>query len=99
MDITVLLAVILVGIVTTAAVESRMGRLDRRIRHLERKLDLLLEHWQVRDDDPRLAEVTALMRQGQDIAAIRKYRTITGADLLEAKQAVDRMNRGPGEAQ
>ncbi|MFE6287433.1 hypothetical protein [Streptomyces sp. NPDC057877] len=91
MSTAMLVVIALIGIVTLVTVESRSSRLDRRIRALDRKVDLLLEHLQIRNDDPQLAEVAALARDGQDVAAIRKYREITGAGLLEAKQAVDRM--------
>ncbi|MFH8487256.1 hypothetical protein [Streptomyces longisporoflavus] len=91
MNTVMLVVIALTGIVAIVTVEGRSSRLDRRVRALDRKMDLLLEHLQVRDDDPQLAQVTALAREGQDIAAIKKYREITGAGLLEAKQAVDRM--------
>ncbi|MFF8973826.1 hypothetical protein [Streptomyces sp. NPDC014995] len=91
MSTAMLVVIALTGIVTIVTVESRASRLDRRIRALDRKVDLLLEHLQIRNDDPQLADVAALARDGQDVAAIKKYREITGAGLLEAKQAVDRM--------
>ncbi|MDQ1034693.1 ribosomal protein L7/L12 [Streptomyces sp. V3I8] len=83
--------VVLVGLTTMATIESRARRLDRRMARLEHKLDLLLRHGGIEDDDPALAEVAALVRAGQDIPAIKKYREATGAGLLEAKEAVDRL--------
>ncbi|CAL9342988.1 hypothetical protein [Streptomyces sp. NPDC057838] len=91
MDTLVGLLVVLVGVTTVAAVESRARRLDRRMARLEHRLGLLMEHHGVPDDDPVLAEVAALVRAGQEVPAIRKYREATGAGLLEAKQAVDRL--------
>jgi ribosomal protein L7/L12 len=85
------LLVVLVGLTVMAASESRARRLDRRIARLDHRLDLLMRHHGVPDDDPDLAEVAALVRAGQHIPAIRKYREATGAGLLEAKQAVDRL--------
>lgn len=38
-----------------------------------------------------LAEVHALARQGNKIAAIKRYRELTGAGLKEAKDYVDRL--------
>lgn len=34
-------------------------------------------------------EVTALIQQGNDIAAIKRYRELTGAGLLQAKNTID----------
>ncbi|MFH9863036.1 hypothetical protein [Streptomyces sp. NPDC017202] len=93
MDVLVLLVIVMTGVTTIVTVESRASRLDKRIRGLERKLDVLLDHWGLEAGDAALAEVVALARAGNDVAAIRKYREVTGAGLLEAKQAVDRMSR------
>ncbi|WP_175647490.1 hypothetical protein [Streptomyces cyaneochromogenes] len=46
----------------------------------------------VPDDDPRLAEVVALVRKGKKIRAIKLYRQITGADFQEANEAVERIS-------
>ncbi|MDK1348123.1 hypothetical protein QNO09_33565 [Streptomyces sp. 378] len=89
MDTLIGLLVVLVGLTTIATVESRARRLDRRMARLDHKLGLLMNHHGVPDDDPALAEVAALVRAGQHIPAIKKYREATGAGLVEAKQAVD----------
>lgn len=81
------------GVTTIVTVESRASRLDKRIRGLERRLDVLLDHWDLEAGSAAPADVAALARAGKDVAAIRKYREITGAGLREAKEAVDRMNR------
>jgi ribosomal protein L7/L12 len=52
-----------------------------------------MRHHGVPDDDPDLAEVAALLRAGQHTPPIRKYREATGAGLLEAEQAADRLQR------
>jgi ribosomal protein L7/L12 len=83
--------VVLVGLTMVATVESRARRLDRRMMRLEHKVDLLLRHEGIQDDDPVLAEVAALARAGQNVTAIKKYREATGAGLLEAKEAVERL--------
>lgn len=87
------LLVVLVGLTTIATVESRARRLERRMSRLEHRVGLLMEHHGVPDDDPALAEVAALVRAGQHVPAIKKYREATGAGLLEAKQAVDRLRQ------
>lgn len=43
-------------------------------------------------DDPRMAEVVALVRKGKKIRAIKLYRQITGAGFEEASEAVERIS-------
>ncbi|MGW6732235.1 ribosomal protein L7/L12 [Streptomyces sp. NPDC055013] len=83
----------LVVIVGFVSVESRISRADRRVARVERKLDLILDHLGLRDDDPRMAKVVALLREDKKIKAIKEYREITGVGLAEAKEAVERMER------
>jgi ribosomal protein L7/L12 len=85
--------VVLVGLTVMAAVEGRARRLEGRMRRVEGKIDLLLRHGAIQDEDPALAEVAALARAGRRTAAVKKYREATGADLLEAKRAVDRLDK------
>lgn len=80
--------VVLVGI---GSVESRITRADRRVARVERKLELILDHLGIGDPDPRMDEVAALVREGKKIQAIKVYREATGADLKEAKEAVERL--------
>jgi ribosomal protein L7/L12/sugar lactone lactonase YvrE len=44
----------------------------------------------------QLAEVAKLVQSGQKIEAIKRYRQLTGAGLAEAKDAVERLERGEG---
>ncbi|EGX60855.1 hypothetical protein SZN_05357 [Streptomyces zinciresistens K42] len=74
-----------------AAVLARLALVDRRAARVERKLDLVLDHLGLRDGDPRLPEVRALLHDGRKVEAVRLYREITGAGLKEAKDAVDAM--------
>ncbi len=93
MDILTPLVVFLIGITTIVTVESRARRLDKRVRGLEYKIDALLKHWELEVELPELADVVALARAGDDVAAVKKFREATGAGLLEAKEAVDRITR------
>ena len=65
------------------------------LRRLERKFDLLLAHLgaqsEMADD---LGEVRDLVQRGRKIHAIKRYRELRGGGLKEAKNAVDRMERG-----
>ncbi|MBL1100912.1 hypothetical protein [Streptomyces coffeae] len=75
------------------AFESRIRRLDRRAARIERKVDLVMDHLGITMDQPGMDEVTRLVREDKKIEAIKVYRQLTDADLLEAKEAVERMAR------
>jgi len=74
------------------SLESRLKRMERRAARLERKADLILDHLGVRQEEPGLERVTALLRENKKIQAIKEYREVTDADLKEAKEAVERMD-------
>ncbi|MEU4241779.1 hypothetical protein [Actinoplanes sp. NPDC026619] len=59
---------------------------------VQRKLDLVMGHLGIAS--PEEPEVVRLLENGQMIEAVRAYRKQTGASLLEAKQAVDRIAAG-----
>ncbi|MFF3650368.1 hypothetical protein ACFYXV_17255 [Streptomyces sp. NPDC002181] len=85
-----LLALISTAAWITSTVTLRMKALERRSERLERRLGLVLDHFGIEEPEPAgLDEVRALVRDGRTIEAIRLYRRVTGADLLEAKQAVE----------
>ncbi|WFB06869.1 ribosomal protein L7/L12 [Streptomyces sp. LX-29] len=90
MEISVLIVAFLV-LVCIGGVETRIKRTERNIARVERKLDLVLDHLGLRESDPELERVEALVRDGKTIEAIKAYREATGAGLKEAKDAVDRM--------
>ncbi|GAA2404176.1 hypothetical protein GCM10010378_54010 [Streptomyces viridochromogenes] len=79
------------GVLLLLSMQSRMSQAERRAARLEHKLDLVLGHLGLREEDPRLAEVAALLRADKKIQAIKVYREVTGAGLAEAKNAVERM--------
>jgi hypothetical protein len=64
------------------------SRLDR----IERQLKALLDHFQVQLPDDGLGEVRRLAHAGEKINAIKLYRQLTGASLVEAKEFVERAN-------
>ncbi|MDO0913329.1 ribosomal protein L7/L12 [Streptomyces sp. DT2A-34] len=76
------------GIIT---IQSRISRTDQRVARVERKLDLVLDHLGLQEDEPRMDEVLVLLRNGKKIEAIKVYREITGEGLKEAKEAVERL--------
>ncbi|MEU1803619.1 ribosomal protein L7/L12 [Streptomyces sp. NPDC019937] len=85
-------ATLVAVIVIYGGLEARLKRMERRAARLERKADLILEHLGVRQEEPGMERVTALLRENKKIQAIKEYREITDADLKEAKEAVDRMD-------
>lgn len=91
MDIAVLFltSVVILGIVT---IQSHVSRVERRAARIERKLDVVMGHLGLQEEIPGLDEVRALVREGKQIQAVKLYRENTGADLVEAKQAVDRLS-------
>ncbi|MEQ4305729.1 hypothetical protein ABNF97_30830 [Plantactinospora sp. B6F1] len=95
MDSWLLLAVVLPLLVLLWTESSSAARRHRdgiaRLRRVERKLDLVMEHLGLTDAEPVLPEVSAYLEKGQRIAAIKAYRDATGVGLREAKQAVDRI--------
>jgi len=66
-----------------------VGRQNRRLAAIERKLDLVLEHLGVVEPEPAMPDVVRALEQGKKIAAVKAYQRATGADLTEAKSAVD----------
>lgn len=84
------LVILTVGLGTGSA-QNSIRRTDKRLARVERKLDLILNHLGIDEATPELDQVTALVRDGKKLHAIKAYREITGADLKEAKEAIDRM--------
>ncbi|MFF3512420.1 ribosomal protein L7/L12 [Streptomyces sp. NPDC002573] len=76
---------------TVIGAEGRIRGADRRVARLEQKLDLILDRMGLDAADAALDGVTALVREGKPIQAIKLYREVTGAGLKEAKEAVERM--------
>ncbi|MET8247834.1 ribosomal protein L7/L12 [Streptomyces sp. NPDC005202] len=91
MGIVAFLVVALAVLISIVNTESRLSRTDRRIAHVERQLDLIIDHLGLCEKDPRMDEVAALVREGKTIQAIKVYREATGVGLKEAKEAVDRL--------
>ncbi|MEU6140230.1 ribosomal protein L7/L12 [Streptomyces sp. NPDC047081] len=79
---------LLIGV---GSIENRISRADQRVARVERKLDLILGHLGLREDEPWSAEVADLVRAGKKIEAIKMYREATGVGLKEAKDAVEKL--------
>ncbi|MFK0259188.1 hypothetical protein [Streptomyces sp. NPDC090445] len=87
-----LLAVLACAAWIASTVTLRMKALARRAERLERRLGLVLDHLGIEEPEPAgLEGVRALLREGRTIEAIKAYRAATGADLVEAKRAVEEL--------
>ena len=65
------------------------GDNSRHLKRVERKVDLLLAHLKIDPFSDLNQEILELMRSGQKIEAIRRYREQTGISLKEAKDYVE----------
>lgn len=77
-------------------VMSSLWAIDRRSRRMERNLVALMAHLGVAPSEPAAPSeaVKALARSPEwKIAAIKAYRAETGLSLLEAKEAIESLNR------
>jgi len=83
---------VLVAVTSSAGRRETERRQIRRLALVERKLDAVLEHLGVEVPEPHIEQVEALLVQGKAIQAIKAYREATGANLREAKEAVDRLS-------
>ncbi|ACZ30778.1 conserved hypothetical protein [Xylanimonas cellulosilytica DSM 15894] len=82
------IVVMLLGI--WISVEGRLRTMETNQKRLQRTVDAIATHLGLVEPDPAgIDDVDALLRDGKQIAAIKRYREITGAGLQEAKQAVD----------
>ncbi|WP_086675464.1 hypothetical protein [Amycolatopsis pretoriensis] len=86
-----LLGIVLLITVVGLGASNTERRLGRRLDRMERKLDAIVAQLGVTVEEPGLAEVAALVREGKKIQAIKVYRENTGADLKEARDAVERL--------
>ncbi|MFD8981097.1 hypothetical protein [Streptomyces sp. NPDC059564] len=77
----------------TSTVTLRMRALEDRADRLERRLGLVLDHFGIEEPEPAgLDDVRALVRDGRTVSAIKRYREITGAGLVDAKRAVEALD-------
>jgi ribosomal protein L7/L12 len=90
----VLLVIAAVGSVAAAAGAWFQERRSSAVQlaAVQQKLDLVMSHLGIAA--PGDAEVARHVADGRTVEAVRAYRKQTGASLLEAKQAVDRIAAG-----
>jgi ribosomal protein L7/L12 len=95
----VLLPFVLVILVADSGRRTAADHQARRIAAIERKLDLILDHLELREAEPDVpAAVLQELLAGRKVQAIKVYRDATGTSLKEAKDAVEAMARQRGIA-
>ena len=79
------------GYVSAALLLRRSGRSDTagRLRSVERKIDLILDHLGLDPNQGVDRQVLELVKGGRKIEAIKLYRDLTGVGLKEAKDYVE----------
>ena len=92
----VLLVIATIGSVAAAAGAWFQERRSsaRQLAAIVRKVDRVIDHLGIAD--PEEAEVVRHVENGRTVEAVVAYRKQTGASLLEAKQAVDRIAAARG---
>lgn len=65
-----------------------------RLKRLEQKLDLILNQLEVEYEDKTLEMVKDFIKSGAKIEAIKMFRQQTGVSLVEAKRAIEALERG-----
>ena len=73
---------------------ERLARVDARLAAIEWNLQRVLTAVNLQWEEPRASrdvpdDVVALVREGNKIAAIKRYRELTGVGLAEASNVID----------
>ena len=76
--------------------DPELDRIRERLTALEWNLQRVLQHLQIPWTEPDVAntvpaDVVALVQQGNKIAAIKRYRELTGAGLGEAQEVIEQL--------
>jgi len=80
---------------------TRFHEMSVRVIDLERKLEFVLNHLQLKyydpgAPDPAMQAVVEWLKKGNQIEAIKAYRLATNAGLAEAKNAVEEIGKQNG---
>jgi len=76
--------------VSIFGIEATVKRTEKRVKRIELCLDLLLERWEIEVPSLLSAQVQELaLDPKQKLAAVKLYRTETGASLKESLAAIE----------
>ncbi|MFC3743806.1 hypothetical protein [Paractinoplanes deccanensis] len=98
MEIWLASALVIVVFFALSSRGTARSREQARLAALERKLDLIMQRLEITEPTPNLPDVVGYLMQGETIKAVKAYRDHTGASLLDAKNAVDKLARDRGLA-
>ena len=92
----------IVTIVVLGVIYVRLSDMEKRLTvslRLEAKLDALLKQAGIQFDlrDSLPSDAVQALERGQKVEAIKHYRAATGADLKEAKEFIEEVQRQPGK--
>lgn len=85
MEIIILIIIVLLAVLM---ISSRMAAIEKRMKQQQDVLNQIAKHLGI-PEPPVHEEVKRLLREGQDIKAVKTAREELGLSLLEAKQYVD----------
>ncbi|MCR8645754.1 hypothetical protein NV379_24235 [Paenibacillus sp. N1-5-1-14] len=77
------------------SLSARVGTLERRIKRMQSTLDQLAEQSGL-PEHPINDELRELIKEGEDVKAIKKARETLGLSLLEGKEYIDRLKDNQG---
>lgn len=80
-------------IIPTYLIIFSIGELKNEIRRTNKKLNLIAEHFGVEDLEfkKEMSIIKELAIKGQKVEAIKRYRILTGEELKEAKEFIDKL--------
>ncbi|MGG3280859.1 hypothetical protein [Paenibacillus solani] len=90
MEIILLIVVVVLAVLM---ISSRMAAIEKRMKQQQAVLNQIAKHLSA-PEPPVHEEVKRLLREGQDIKAVKTVREELGLSLLEAKQYVDAIKNG-----
>ncbi|WP_314172414.1 hypothetical protein [Streptomyces winkii] len=86
------------GAVLAIVLIIKQNDLERRATALRQDVAVILDHLGISGRGPSIEKVSALAAEGKKLEAIRMYREITGANPVEAREAVERaMDKGSAD--
>ena len=94
MAIGITIIVLLVVFLWLTMTGHRSAQRSETLR-LERKIDAVMAHLKIAEPMPgAIEDVDRLIRAGETVRAVNRYRELTGDGLADAKAAVDRRAKG-----